>query len=430
VTRRFNDDEGLTLIELMVSMFLLSIILAAAAGSLITFSKASVDNEGRVKATGVVTRFHEELQSRPWDDAVLYEDELAPLTAVGVDTVSSTFEGEDLVTIPGPGCDVSDPDCRIATVPLASETVEVDGKEYEVLRIISWTEPAGADAEEIKRFTTIVRWQSFDRTLEERLDSTRAPVPGEVTPVVTPGVQFLIAPQDVPLLATSRNAGPISLSVDFTGLGHITGAKVRFRHAALAAGDPSTELTLTREGSTNRFTGTIAASAYVWSTGSQTFEVIGQAGVNDVSATAAVTFLAPGFVPDPEVAPVVTQATVSPASVVVGRQSNVNDRLCAAFTVEARIDGLGPDSTVTATYKPGGSASITMTPVSTPISASSAVFRATFARHAASAWSPTPSAPETEVFQIVARTADGRTSTATGTNQITFVRSSKNNGNC
>jgi prepilin-type N-terminal cleavage/methylation domain-containing protein len=47
VTRRFNDDEsGLTLIELMVSMFLLSIILAAAAGSLITFSKASVDNEG------------------------------------------------------------------------------------------------------------------------------------------------------------------------------------------------------------------------------------------------------------------------------------------------------------------------------------------------------------------------------------------------
>jgi prepilin-type N-terminal cleavage/methylation domain-containing protein len=211
--------------------------------------------------------------------------------------------------------------------------------------------------------------------------------------VVTPGVQFLIAPQDVPLLATGRNAGPISLSVDFTGLGHISGAKVRFRHAGLAAADPSTELTLTREGSTNRFTGTIAAGAYAWSTGSQTFEAIGQAGVNDVSATAAVTFLAPGFVPDPEVAPVVTQATVSPASVVVGRQSNVNDRLCAAFTVEARIDGLGPDSTVTATYKPGGSASITMTPVSTPISASSAVFRATFARHAASAWSPTPSAP-------------------------------------
>jgi hypothetical protein len=86
--------------------------------------------------------------------------------------------------------------------------------------------------------------------------------------------------------------------------------------------------------------------------------VIGQAGVNDISATAAVTFQngPPGFVPDPEVAPVVTHdgATVSPASVVVGRQSNVNDRLCAAFTVEARIDGLGPDSNVTATYKPGG----------------------------------------------------------------------------
>jgi prepilin-type N-terminal cleavage/methylation domain-containing protein len=431
VPSRYSQDEhGLTLIELMLSMFLLSIILAATAGSLITFSRASVDNEHRVKATGVVTRLHEELQSRPWDDAVLYEDEIGPLAAIGVDTATATFEGEDLVTISGPGCDVTDPDCRIETVPLASETVDVDGRDYEVLRVITWTEPDGVAPEAVKRFTTIVRWQSLGRTLEERLDSTRAPVPGEVPVAVSPSVQFLIAPQDVPLTASSRNAGPISLTVDFTGMGYISGAKVRYRHAGLAEGDPSVELTLAREGATERFTGTIAADAHQWVEGTQTFEAIGQAGVNEVGTNAAVTFLPPGFIPDPTVAPVITESTASSASITVGRQGSVDNRLCATVTVEARIDGLGPGSTVLATYKPAGSASISMSPVSTPISNTSALFRATFPRHTDSPWSPTASNPETEVFNIVAQTEDGRTSTVSSTNQITFVRSSKNNGNC
>jgi prepilin-type N-terminal cleavage/methylation domain-containing protein len=430
LSRYSQDEQGLTLVELMLAMFLLSIILAATAGSLITFSRASVDNEHRVKATGVVTRLHEELQSRPWDDAVLYEDEIAPLSAIGVDTATATFEGEDLVTIPGPGCDVTDPDCRIETVPLASETIDVDGRDYEVLRAITWTEPDGVQPESVKRFTTVVRWQSLGRTLEERLDSTRAPVPGEVPVTATPSVQFLIAPQDVPLTLNSRNAGPISLTVDFTGIGYISGAKVLFRHAGLAAGDPATELTLAREGATDRFTGTIPANAYEWAEGSQTFTAVGQEGVNQVSTTAAVTFLPPGFIPDPTIAPVITQSTASSATITVGRHGSVDNRLCDTVTVEARIDGLGPGSTVTATYKPAGSASISMSPISTPISDTSAVFRATFPRHTDSPWSPTASNSETEVFRIVARTEDGRTSTVSSTNQITFVRSSKNNGNC
>jgi type II secretory pathway pseudopilin PulG len=430
VLSRYSEEDGLTLVELMFSLFLLSIILAATAGSLITFSRASVDNEQRVKATGVVTRLHEELQSRPWDDAVLYEDEIGPLSAIGVDTATVTFEGEDLVTIPGPGCDVTDPDCRIETVPLASETIDVDGRDYEVLRAITWTEPDGVQPESVKRFTTVVRWQSLGRTLEERLDSTRAPVPGEVPVTATPSVQFLIAPQDVPLTTTSRNAGPISLTVDFTGMGYISGAKVLYRHAGLAAGDPAVELNLTREGATDRFTGTIAANAHQWAQGTQSFTAIGQEGVNQVSTTASVTFLPPGFVPDPTVAPVITQTTAASASITVGRHGNVDNRLCDTVTVEARIDGLGPGSTVTATYKPSGSASISMSPVSTPISSTSALFRATFPRHTDSPWSPTAASPETEVFRVVARTEDGRTSTVSSSNQVTFVRSSKNNGNC
>jgi prepilin-type N-terminal cleavage/methylation domain-containing protein len=47
--RMHRDESGLTLIELMVSMVLLSIILAAVASSLITFSRATVENERRVR---------------------------------------------------------------------------------------------------------------------------------------------------------------------------------------------------------------------------------------------------------------------------------------------------------------------------------------------------------------------------------------------
>jgi prepilin-type N-terminal cleavage/methylation domain-containing protein len=426
---RLGDDAGLTLIEMMVSMFLLAIILAAAAGSLISFSRASADNERRVQATAMTTRLHEELQSRPWVDAVLFEDELASLSSIGVDASAGSFEGQDLVTIEGSGCAVGDDDCRGEVIPRASQTITVDGRDYEVLRVISWIEPEGAAAEEVKRFTTVVRWESLGRTLEERLDSTRAPTPGEDPAVTPPGVQFIVAPQEVALTETGRNVDPISFDVDFEGLGVITGAKVLFRHAGLASTVPPAELALTRDGTSQRFTGLLPAEAHTWSAGALTFQVVGNPGVNQISASAAVTFVLPEDASTNPGQPVVTQVTALPGSTVVGRHSNTFPRLCNEVVVEARVDGLGTGATVTASYKPDSSSSVTMSPVSTPISSSSALFRATFPRHSNSPWTPSAGAPETEVFLVVA-THEGRSSVARASNQISFTRSTKNNSNC
>jgi type II secretory pathway pseudopilin PulG len=62
---------------MLVAMLILGVLFAGAAGALISFSQASVNNERRVQSTALLNRLHEELQALHWDNAVLYDEELA-----------------------------------------------------------------------------------------------------------------------------------------------------------------------------------------------------------------------------------------------------------------------------------------------------------------------------------------------------------------
>jgi prepilin-type N-terminal cleavage/methylation domain-containing protein len=302
--RLHREESGLTLIELMVSMVLLSIILAAVASSLITFSRTTVDNERRVQATALMNQLHEQLQSIPWFDAAIYELEATAIT--GPDGIEDQLDGRDLVLIAGPSasaCPVGDPDCnRRERVPEARFETVVDGNEYEVFQAVTWSD---AD-EQTKRFTTVVRWSLLDRTYEERFESERVATAAEAgDPTLPRVIQFQVGPSPMGLTPVDvdpmdRNIGDISVVVRFSQ--PVDAAVLRF----YSVGDPATDasgevqlgqrtLSLTPRvfadnGKPIEFATTIAALAYRFPDGPRTFRAVGTLGAETFSGTTSMLF--------------------------------------------------------------------------------------------------------------------------------------------
>lgn len=200
---RVRNEDGLTLVEMIVAIIILGVILAAVAASLISSTRASLTNERRFQSTAYLTSEHEQLQSIPWAQAALYEDELDDLEDdasfgfltdlqldLDLDAVPPTFEGAPIVTIPGPTLTG-----RLFFVPEpVSEAVQigVDDREYDVVRVVT-ERPDGN-----RRFTTFVTWRVLGEPVVQRFDSERAPSPGEIAELARDGVlQFLISPRPI-----------------------------------------------------------------------------------------------------------------------------------------------------------------------------------------------------------------------------------------
>jgi prepilin-type N-terminal cleavage/methylation domain-containing protein len=184
---RAARDEGLTLIELLVSMVLIGVILAAAASALITFTREASASERRVQATALLNRLHEDFNAIPFDLAANHEAELPPLAdldaegIVDVDLSADppTFEGRPIATLPGPtvlGCTPGDAGCdRERFVPETYQELERDDREaYQIYSVVTWIDRSGNGIDDVKRFTTIVTWEWLGRTYSERFDSERA----------------------------------------------------------------------------------------------------------------------------------------------------------------------------------------------------------------------------------------------------------------
>jgi prepilin-type N-terminal cleavage/methylation domain-containing protein len=403
-------SAGFTLVEMMVSMTVLSIVLAAVAASLIGFTRASVDNERRIQSTAFLNSLHEDLQAVPWSDALLYEGETGPLADVGVAGSPPTFEGQPLATRPGPGC--VGPSCRIESIPEAYEVgvvSEQDGRVYTVYRIITDVS-RGNDptARDVKRFTTIVRWESLGQTVEQRFDSERAPTPDEYTLANTPEVtQFLISPSEVQLDEHGHPYTAMSVSARFRD--DVTGAVLHFPNGI-------DTLTLTRQGTSNRFAGTIPTD-HVFAHGERAFEVRGAYTSGYASATTTVTLLEwTEGVQAPPPAPVVTSVVPTPLTVTAARMPSYGkgSRLCTALTIRVRVDGLVPpaaglpsDVSVTAYYEgqrsPEGAGLVS----NGGIDGSADEFVLEFPKGTSSPWSPGRNVTMYDAFTVVARNGEG-----------------------
>jgi prepilin-type N-terminal cleavage/methylation domain-containing protein len=384
VARRFREDEsGLTLIELMVSMVLLSIILAAAASSLITFSRATVENERRVQATALLNRLHEELQSVPWFDAAVYTSE-----ADALDPILGVLGGRELVEMPGPslvGCGVDELDCnRRDRVPRPYLTPEIDGRQYEVWQAITWADAS----QQAKRFTTVVRWTNLDDVLEEVFESERTATAAEAgDPTLPRVIQFSIGPSPVDLDGGGLATEPLDVIVRFSQ--GVDTATLKFYSVTSAPGDPvqleertlSLTPTIFENSKGVEYQGTVPAGAYAFTKGPRTFRAVGMLAGDPYEGSASVTFQngpfpatadpdAPdgvgtgddggdddgddggtGEEPPPTPVAITSPPTVSPALVC----QDANQRFDTAVTIQVSVRGMtNEDHNVALEYTAGG----------------------------------------------------------------------------
>jgi hypothetical protein len=171
--QHLDDESGISLVELLVSIILLGVMLSAVAVALITFTRDASASERRVQATALVNELHEEFESIPFELAGLYEGELGdlqPLAAAysDLDLDAETFEGRDLVTL-------FDATPREAQVPEPHLAPTINEREnYDIYQVVTWEDRSGDESQYVKRLTTIVRWEWLGREYEERVDSERA----------------------------------------------------------------------------------------------------------------------------------------------------------------------------------------------------------------------------------------------------------------
>jgi prepilin-type N-terminal cleavage/methylation domain-containing protein len=420
----WHDEVGLTLIELMVAIFILGVLLSATAASLITFSRQAAFNERRVQATALLNELHEQLQTAPWDRVALYEDEIAPLGTIGANLAVDppTFEGNELVLLDAPDdstCATPSPGCaRDPLVPYAQPDVGlIDGREYEVLQAITWVDRSGDGNVDVKRFTTIVRWTVLGKTSEQRFDSERAPRAADIVvdePLEI--VQFNVTPEqavvdDVGLLTDS-----LAIVARFDR--GITAAEVNYTTIDADGAPLSRTLPLTptlwQSARPIAFSGSIPAGTEFFEQGPFLFELTGFDGLDSAVGTTSVEFVPVGLSPPPEV----TQVTRSKGSVNVGSSGANTGKLQCALTIRARVDGLDVGGTVTLNYTSIVSEGITMS-AETAITGSGDWFQWTFPNNSTSVWS----APTSEIFQVIARTSDGRTSATMASETVQFASS-------
>lgn len=193
------DDDGISLVEMLVAILILGIVLSAMASTMISSIIAVNRNERLTRATQLGNEALEELQTLDWDRVGLYSSDVAAAPQFGGTT---QFEGEDVVVIP----DESPAD---ALVPLATEPVTRDGVAFELQRAITWTN-AGVGAADYKRFVATLSWNDRGTPAELRVAGTRAPAPTEVVPVF--GATLSVDATSVSYDATGTTATPSTLT--------------------------------------------------------------------------------------------------------------------------------------------------------------------------------------------------------------------------
>lgn len=406
-----RDAAGVTLIELMVAMLLLGVILSAAASSLIQFGRTAADNERRVQATALMTRLHEEMQALPWRNAVVYEDDLEALNTAGFDGLTDTpvwmLDGQEIATLEGP-----DASPRREGVPFLVTPIEIDDRDYDVIRFVTWSDQPAS----IKRFTTIVTWSLYDRVYEERFVSERAATAAESgDPELPRVVQFDVGPPQVDLIYVgpdepAQNEQEIQVTVRFSE--GVDSASVDYGSVdvTLDGGGSVDTLALTEKALTLTpyitdpitgryiaFRGTIPAGTRTFPNGTRSFEARGVLDGEVFFGRTSIEFeggsiepedvgeapTEPPPEPDPTDPPpsepiAINEVTISSPSTVC---NDADDRLMTPVTITASVNGMTPaDYDVSVAYSANGSPrSEAMTPVAPDTFAlTNAIFTTTF----------------------------------------------------
>lgn len=448
-----SPEAGFSLIELMAAMLILGVILSAMASALISFSVTTVTNERRVQATALLTAQHEQLQSIPWERAFIYSDDAADLAPLGINLVPNPpmVDGEPLVVEEGPdvsACDFededTDEDCgRLTFVPKAQEIVEVDGRDYEVLRAVTWDESLGS-GRAVKRFTTLVRWEVRGRFIEQTFESTRAGTAAELgNPDLPEVVSLIVSPGTVQLDAAGRSLAEVSVRITY-GRG-ITSAELAYTayqdDSPVLRKVPMTAIDFDDDSKPFAFEAFIPADSDTFLVEDQDLVATGMDGLNPVVASRTVSFIE---MTSGGAAPEVTSVIPNLSHVEVGTKGASEGRLCQTLTVRARVyylEGGSVPGTVTANYIVGTATGASMDGPATITGNDE--FLLTFPAGELSPWKPTaatyagnsgnikdPAVDVTDRFDVVAENPDGAASTIKTSAGVVFRAKTSNGGLC
>jgi type II secretory pathway pseudopilin PulG len=176
-TRCWSGEEGFTLAEMMISIFVVGFVLSGLAAVLLTSLKAATSNERETRATSYAQQEVEILQSVDWEFAGLYANDIAAAPAGWTDQLSASgyYDGYELITLPGPASAAS----RVDSVPPPRSTIVDRGVTYTIDRFITWIDRDGDGAAETRRFTVVTNWDDREASRGISITAERAPTQGD-----------------------------------------------------------------------------------------------------------------------------------------------------------------------------------------------------------------------------------------------------------
>lgn len=150
---RGGDDEGFTLVEIIIAMVLVAIVMSALIGVLLSTLTTVVQARQRQTATGLATQALEELRALPYDDITL-DDGSAPEPGLLHITGGGPYDFEPTTVLPGV-------DERLVVNDRSGrwDDVTVDEVTYRISTYV--TRPVvAAGSPQTFNLTTVVTWTS------------------------------------------------------------------------------------------------------------------------------------------------------------------------------------------------------------------------------------------------------------------------------
>jgi len=325
-----TDEQGFTLVEMMVAILLLAIIFSAMVTVIVTSLTSMQREEQRVRATQLAQEELERIRAIEWDCAAIDSTDA---------DYAATYNGNTTVVLDAAEC--SEP----AIAPDPSPTVRsVDGIDYTVTRNVYWMDdpqddPAvGADPEpqDYKEFAVDVAWTFRGEAYTYSNTSTRVPTVEEValstiaTPATFEITALTVDPAVVDVNGSSQTTQDLTINVTTSLNAATVSLELPGVYGPVAMGGSGTSWqTVIPTGTT------IAAGTY-------NVEVSGTGGSGSDTAAETVSFV------QNIVTPVVINTPLLSPAAPVCVQNNGNSRF--AITVTIDVDGLVASDQVTVSW--------------------------------------------------------------------------------
>lgn len=216
--QRLRDDDGISLVEVMVGMSIIMIALAAFASTLSQSLLVVTSDEQLVRANQLAAEQIEAARSAEFDcqgdpscihasgELGFYEDDPGW-------TAAAPSDGEPMVSLGATRpFDGSDP----APGPLPQEAIQRDGITYDVRREIVWVDDAAtAGTEDYKEVRVGLQWTVRGTPYSTGTSSVRYDTPDPIASC-TPGtiVDFDISPDFVLISSSGNNLDAIVVTVE------------------------------------------------------------------------------------------------------------------------------------------------------------------------------------------------------------------------